>query len=159
MKIVRYFTFILISSFMFLACRYDADTRKVTDNREEVEIAGKPIYLSKNDFLSKVYDFRANPNEWTYLGDKPAIIDFYADWCPPCKAIAPTLDKLAKKYNNQIYIYKVDVDKERELAQHFGIASIPTLLFVPTEGKPEIVSGALPEAEFEKNINDILLKK
>ncbi|MDD3300805.1 MAG: thioredoxin [Bacteroidales bacterium] len=119
----------------------------------------KTIHLTKEDFLTKVANYEANPTEWKYLGDKPAIIDFYADWCGPCKMVAPILEELAKEYNEQIYIYKVDTEKEQELAGAFGIRSIPSILFVPKEGQPQMAMGALPKASFKDAIDKVLLGK
>ncbi len=102
-------------------------------------------------------DYESNPTEWKYKGDKPAIIDFYASWCGPCKMLAPVLDELAKEYDGKVYIYKVDTEVEEELSQVFGIRSIPTMLFVPMEGKPMMTQGALPKSEIEKMIKQRLL--
>ena len=117
------------------------------------------IHLTKAEFLSKVSNFEANPNEWKYLGDKPCIVDFYATWCGPCKTIAPILEELSNKYKGQIYIYEVDVDAQPELANAFGIQSIPTLFFCPMKGPQQIMQGAMPAEYFEKGIAEILLKK
>ena len=118
----------------------------------------KTIKLTKADFLAKVANYETNPNEWKYLGDKPAIIDFYADWCGPCRAIAPSLEELADEYGGKIYIYKVDTEKEQELAGVFGIRSIPSLLFIPMTGKPQMAQGALPKKDLKKAIDEFLLK-
>ncbi|NDW09475.1 thioredoxin [Dysgonomonas sp. 520] len=118
----------------------------------------KTIKLTKTEFLTKVANYEANP-EWKYLGDKPALIDFYADWCGPCKAIAPTLEELAAEYGDQIYIYKIDTDKEQELAALFGIRSIPSLLFIPMNGQPQMSQGAVPKPELKSAIDKILLNK
>jgi len=93
------------------------------------------------------------------LGDKPAVIDFYADWCGPCRAIAPSLEELADEYDNVIYIYKINVDKEKELSALFGIRSIPSLLFIPMEEKPQMVTGAIPKSQLKEAIDTVLLKK
>lgn len=121
--------------------------------------SGKVIHLTHADFLTKIYNFEKNPEEWKYEGDKPAIVDFYADWCGPCKMVAPILDELAKEYNGQIVIYKVNTDKEQELAGAFGIRSIPSILFIPMNGKPQMVQGAMPKDSFKKAIDELLLKK
>ncbi|MDD2286711.1 MAG: thioredoxin [Paludibacter sp.] len=117
------------------------------------------IKLTKAEFLQKVANYETSPTEWKYLGDKPCIIDFYADWCGPCKAIAPVLEELAKEYDGQIYIYKVDTEKEQELAAAFGIRSIPSLLFCPIGEQPQMAQGALPKETFKKAIDEVLLKK
>lgn len=98
----------------------------------------KTIQLTKSEFLKRVADYETSPNEWKYLGDKPAIIDFYASWCGPCKMIAPVLEELAAEYADELYIYKVNTEEERELSSVFGIRSIPSLLFVPMEGQPQM---------------------
>lgn len=119
----------------------------------------KTIHLTKAEFLSKVANYETNPSEWKYLGDKPALIDFYASWCGPCKMIAPILDELAAEYGDSIYIYKIDTEKEEELAAAFGIRSIPTLLFVPMEGSPQMAQGALPKHALKEAIDKVLLNK
>jgi thioredoxin len=117
------------------------------------------IHLTKEEFLQKVVNYEANSSEWKYLGDKPCLIDFYADWCGPCKIIAPILEELAEEYKGDIYIYKINTDKEQELAYVFGIRSIPSLLFCPMGENPQMVRGALPKNAFKQNIDEILLKK
>lgn len=116
-------------------------------------------HLTKAQFLQQVYDYEKNPSAWKYEGDKPCIVDFYATWCGPCKAIAPILEELAAEYAGQIYIYKVDTEKERELSSAFGIRSIPTLLFCPMGGQPQMAQGALPKETLKKAIEEVLLKK
>jgi len=132
-----------------------SETTKTTTNNK---IMGA-IHLTKETFMQKVANFEANPKEWKYLGDKPCIIDFYADWCGPCKAVAPILEELAKTYDGQIYVYKINTDQEQELAGAFGIRSIPSLLFVPMNDKPQMSVGALPKAQMVEAINSILLGK
>lgn len=116
----------------------------------------KAINLTEEDFLTKVMDYKNNPTEWKYLGGKPAVIDFYASWSGPCKMMAPIMDELAKEYEGKVYIYKIDTEAEEELAQIFGIRSIPSLLFIPMDGKPMMSQGALPKAELKKIINENL---
>ncbi len=116
----------------------------------------KVVHITKADFLKKVYDFEKNPDEWKYLGSQPAIVDFYADWCGPCRQLSPVLDELAKEYSGKLTIYKVNVDNERGLATFFGIRSIPTLLFIPMKGKPQRSLGALSKTEFKGIIKDVL---
>lgn len=127
---------------------------------EETAAKEKPttrvVYITKADFLKKVYDFEKNPDEWKYLGSQPAIVDFYADWCGPCRQLSPVLDELAKEYSGKLTIYKVNVDNERGLATFFGIRSIPTLLFIPMKGKPQRSLGALSKTELKGIIKDVL---
>src|SRR5574344_1075253 len=116
------------------------------------------IHLTKADFLAKVVNYEVHPNEWKYLGDKPCLIDFYTTWCGPCKMLAPILEELAQEYGDRIYIYKVDTEKEPELAGAFGIRSIPTLLFVPMTGQPQMAQGAMPKASLKEAIETVVLK-
>ena len=116
-----------------------------------------PIALTHQGFKDHIFDYE-NSTEWKYKGDLPAIIDFYADWCGPCKAIAPVLDELAVEYEGRLIIYKVDTEKERELAGAFGIQSIPTLLFIPMEGSPMMQQGAIPKKAFKEVIDTRLLE-
>lgn len=135
------------------ACAGNKESKNQNMKGENMEI----IYLTKAEFLNKVYNYEANPDVWKYEGDKPCIVDFYATWCGPCKALAPVLESLAKEYEGKINIYKVDVDKEADLAAKFGIQSIPTLLWIPQSGKPTVTQGALPKAELKKMIDGALL--
>ena len=112
-------------------------------------------HLTKETFKEKVFNFESN-KEWKYEGDKPCMIDFYADWCNPCKMVAPVLEELQKEYGDSIVIYKVDTEDQQELAGMFGVQSIPSLLFVPQEGQPQMAQGALPKPTFEKAISDVL---
>lgn len=144
----------------FSAISYNnAQTTKSSDLVNKVENKVKTIELTKVVFLKKVANFENNPSEWKYLGDKPAIVDFYASWCGPCRSIAPILEELAKEYDGEIYIYKVNTDKEREIASAFGIRSLPSLLFIPMKGEPQMAQGALPKSTFKEAIDKILLKK
>ena len=106
-------------------------------------------------FKSKVFDFENN-TEWKFEGDKPAVIDFYADWCGPCKMVAPILEELSKEYDGKIDIYKVDTEAQQELAGLFGIRSIPSILFIPMDEKPQMAAGALPKDTFKQAFADVL---
>ena len=111
--------------------------------------------LTKKTFLEKVFNYEKN-KEWVFEGKVPAIIDFYADWCGPCKMIAPILEELSNEYEGKINIYKVDTEAEQELAAAFAIRSIPSMLICPLEGQPQMANGALPKAELERIIADVL---
>ncbi len=112
-------------------------------------------HLTKETFLTKVFNYEVN-KEWKFEGDKPCIIDFYADWCGPCKMVSPILEELSEEYKGKIDFYKVDTEKEGELAAIFGIRSIPSLLFVPKEGVPRMAVGALPKESFELAFKEVL---
>jgi thioredoxin len=115
------------------------------------------VHLTAQDFKERVFNYETG-KEWKYLGALPAIVDFYADWCQPCKMVAPLLEELAAEYAGKIIVYKVNTEDEQELASVFGIKSIPTLLFIPKEGQPQAAMGALPRQTFEKVIKDVLLQ-
>lgn len=111
--------------------------------------------LNKQDFIDKVFDFE-NKKEWEYKGELPAIVDFYADWCGPCKMVSPVLETLSKDYEGKLKVYKVNTDKEPELSAVFGIQSIPSFLFIPVGDQPQMAMGALPKASFVSAIKDVL---
>ncbi|WP_103663591.1 thioredoxin [Gracilimonas amylolytica] len=110
-------------------------------------------HLTKESFLKKVFDYENN-QEWNYKGERPAIIDFYADWCGPCKMVAPIMEELSEEYEGLVDIYKIDTEAEQELAAVFGIRSIPSILFIPVDGQPQMAAGALPKAQFVKLIEE-----
>ncbi len=112
-------------------------------------------HLTQETFKEKVFNFEAN-KEWKFEGDKPCLIDFYADWCQPCKIVAPILEELQEEYKDDINIYKVNTEQEQQLAGMFGIRSIPSLLFVPKDDQPQMAMGALPKDTLEKAIKDVL---
>ncbi len=114
-----------------------------------------PEELTKATFLEKVYDFENN-KEWKYEGKVPAIIDFWAEWCAPCRMVAPVLEELSKEYDGKIEVFKVNTEHEQELAAAFGIQSIPSLLFIPVDGQPQMAAGALPKDAFVKIIDEVL---
>lgn len=113
-------------------------------------------HLTKETFQQKIFNYETN-KEWKFEGELPAIVDFYADWCGPCKMVAPVLESLSKEYAGKVNIYKVDTDKEQELAAVFGIRSIPSILFIPKEGKPQMAMGAMSREGFVEAINSVLL--
>ena len=112
-------------------------------------------HLTKETFKEKVFNFEQN-KDWKYEGDTPAIIDFYADWCQPCKIVAPILEELEDEYDGKLVVYKIDTEDQKELAAMFGIQSIPSILFVPSDGQPQMAMGALPKDTFKKAIKDVL---
>lgn len=114
-----------------------------------------PEHLTKADFQAKVFDFEQH-KDWQYAGDLPCIVDFYADWCGPCQVLAPVLEELGNEYAGELHVYKVNTEEEPQLAQLFGIRSIPSLLFVPTEGQPQMVTGALPKGSLKQIIGEVL---
>lgn len=129
---------------------------------ENVSANGGSINLTKSVFLNKVWDYENSPEEWKYKGDKPALIDFYADWCGPCKIASPILDEISNEFAGDIYVYKIDTETEKELAAVFGIQGIPAFLYIPTSGKPVMMSGIARTKEdtkkmFKDNINKYLL--
>ncbi|HEY5125168.1 MAG TPA: thioredoxin [Ignavibacteria bacterium] len=113
-------------------------------------------HLTIDTFKSKVFNFEDN-KEWKYEGELPCIIDFYADWCGPCKMVAPVLEELAGEYQDKVNIYKIDTEKEQELAAIFGIRSIPSIMFLPKDGKPQMSMGAMPKEGFVRAIKEVLL--
>jgi thioredoxin len=125
--------------------------------QEEEKI--KPEHLTVETFKKNVFDYEKNPDKWVYEGKKPCVIDFYADWCKPCKLIAPIMEELANEYEGQVTIYKVNTEQQRELSRVFGIRSIPAVLFVPMEGQPQMSTGALPKETFKQAIDEFLLGK
>ena len=112
-------------------------------------------HLTKETFVEKVFDFE-NEKDWKFKGDRPAIIDYYAEWCGPCKQIAPILEELRKEYEGKVDIYKINTEDQQELAAMFGIKSIPSILFIPMDKEPQMAQGALPKKSFEKAFKDVL---
>lgn len=129
-------------------------TEKVAKSESSKE-EGKIVHLTKAEFDKRVCN--TNNGQWKYIGDKPCVIDFYATWCGPCKMISPYLERIAEKYKGQLYVYKIDVDKERELASMFGAYSIPLLIFVPQTGEPSSQRGALAEEDLENAVRKAVL--
>ena len=135
-----------------------------TDNTDVESQDGGAVHLTKAEFLEKVMNYEVNQTEWKFEGDKPAIIDLYADWCAPCRITSPILDEIAKEYKGKIDVYKINTETERELAGVFGIQSLPSFLYIPMNERPTMGSGIARTKEetkqmFIDNINQLLLKK
>ena len=160
MKIYKYI--LLFAAILFSANYAYAESDTENTNESAVEsgkdLTGEVIVLNKEDFFQKIYNYEKNPEEWVYEGNLPCIIDFYADWCGPCKMVDPILKELAKEHKGKLIIYKINTDKNRELSSAFRIRSIPTYLFIPAEGEPKSAVGAMPRESFEKIIDEFLLK-
>lgn len=151
MKTLKLFSLLLVSLIM-LNCNAQSKTEAI---KETVKAGNEIIHLNAKTFKSIVYDYE-NDKEWKYLGDKPAILDFYADWCGPCKMLAPHLKDIQKEYGGNVQVYKIDTDKEKELANAFGIQSLPTIVFIPVSGKPTAVMGYKDKSDLEDIITEVL---
>ncbi|MCR5658780.1 MAG: thioredoxin [Bacteroidales bacterium] len=130
----------------------------ITSNAQDKKEESKVKHLTYNEFLKKVWNFESNPSTFVYKGKLPAVIDFYADWCGPCRRVAPIMEKLAEEYDGKLLVYKVNTDQERELANAFQVKSIPMVLFIPLEGQPMMQVGAMQEADYKKIVTEKLLK-
>ncbi len=155
-------TFLLLFfvSFTFNAC--SGNDNKDNDNKDNGTkgiIEGQVNKLTAESFQKLVWDYKANSKEWTFVGDQPCIIDFYADWCRPCKMVAPIMDELSKEYKGKVRIYKINTDEQRELAGLFNINSIPAVLFIPKNGKPQMSVGAMQKPAYVEMIGTVLLVK
>ena len=124
--------------------------QKQGDNNIKIFDTMATINLKRGDFLKRIADIENNPNQWQYLGERPALVDFYAPWCGPCRMLMPVLDELAKEYAGKVDIYKVNVEDEQQLAEEFGIRSIPTLLFIPKQGLPQTRLGAMQKSQLRE---------
>ncbi len=133
-------------------------SRQQSKNHNKGNLNMKPVELTSEEFKKKVMDFDQHPKDWKFEGDKPAIVDFYATWCGPCKATAPIMDQLATEYAGKIDFYKVDIDQQEDVAAAFNVQSIPAILFIPKDGNPNMSVGAMMKSQFEDIINEQLLK-
>lgn len=136
-----------------------AEAQVLASGEPSEKAASVVEYMTTDGFRAGVYDYRESPKEFKYKGKLPAIVDFYADWCRPCRMFAPILEEVAKTYKGQIKVYKVNIDKEPELAQVFGVQSIPTLLFIPVGKQPAIQPGLLQKEQLEQIVKEFLLKE
>ena len=133
-------------------------TAFISCGQQKTETSSLVIHITNDQFKKLVFDYEKN-KEWKYQGTKPCIIDFYADWCGPCHMMSPRLEEVAKEYSGKLIVYKVNTDQERELSASLGIQSLPTLLFIPQNGKPQGSLGAIPKEALVKAINEVLLIK
>ena len=156
MKRILLITFLLFSFFLN-ACNNNGVNGP--DNKGPEIKDGVVNQMSTQMFTKLIWDYKKNPKEFTFTGDLPVIIDFYADWCKPCRMVAPFMEEFAKEYNGKIRVFKVNTDAEQELSRLFQIRSIPAVMFIPKTGKPQMSVGALPKDSFKKIINDMLLVK
>ena len=129
-----------------------------TANAQVKKEESKVRHLTYNEFIRKIWNFESSPKTVIYKGKLPAIIDFYADWCGPCRRVTPIMEKLAEEYEGKLLVYKVNVDQEKELSNAFQIKSIPMVLFIPMEGQPTMQVGAMPEEGYRQVIEEQLLK-
>ena len=130
----------------------------MTANAQEKKNEPKVKHLTYNEFLKKVWDFEKNPTTFEYKGKLPAVIDFYADWCGPCRRVAPIMEQMAEDYEGKLLVYKVNVSEEKDLAAVFQVRSIPMVLFIPVKGNPMMQVGALPESEYRETVEEFLIK-
>lgn len=158
--------FIIIALFaiVFPACGNKNNRPEKSATKASVSDSNNVEYLTKNSFQQKVWDYSKSPNEWKFLGNKPAIIDFYADWCGPCRIAGPILEEVGTELGGKVQIYKINTDQEKELAQVFGITGIPAFLYIPMSGKPVMMSGIAHSKDetkqmFIDNIEKILQVK
>lgn len=148
---------VLVFSSVFTFACTDGAKQKNQAEATEAKAGGDVVVMNKDLFIKDVFDYEKS-QDWKYKGDKPAIIDLYADWCGPCRMTAPIMKDLAKEYAGKIVIYKVNVDKEKELAALFNATSIPLFVFIPMNGEPQLFRGAADKATYKKAIDDFLLK-
>ena len=147
-----------LASLIVLFALFTTSCAQSTKEVKKEEVSSV-VQMDKEMFLKKVFDYTTGATEWKYQGDKPAVIDFYATWCGPCRMIAPILKDLAKEYGDSIVVYKVDTDKEKELSMAMGIQSLPTIVFIPKTGQPQIIVGAADKSTFRRAIDEVLLNK
>jgi len=145
---------LIISSLFFITCNSESRSSSGGEKAGDTSV----VQLTNEAFKKMIFNYDEG-KEWKYEGSKPAIIDFYADWCGPCRQLSPLVEEVAKEYAGKIVVYKVDTDKEKILSQSLGISGLPTLLFIPAQGKPQMSMGAIPKESLIKAINEVLLIK
>ena len=149
------FIFLFLASLSMNACNSNAGANDGTPGNND----GQVVKLTAESFQQLVWDYKKNPQEWVFKGDQPVIIDFYADWCRPCKMVGPIMEELSKEYKGKVRIYKVNTDEQRELAGLFQIQSIPAMLFIPKNGKPQMSVGAQQKPAYVDMIKNVLMVK
>ncbi len=150
----KVFLSLIISAMFFVTCKSENTGTSGTKNAEPAAV----VQLTNDGFKKMIYNYDLS-KEWKYEGNKPAIIDFYADWCGPCRQLSPIVEEIAKEYSGKIVVYRVNTDKEKDLAQNMGITGLPTLLFIPVEGTPRMSMGLIPKESLVKAINEVLKVK
>lgn len=154
---MRLLNLIAVSSIVLFANCQSNNNNKESKSAQE-DKTGKVIYLTDQSFKEKVFNYPSS-KVWKYEGSLPCIVDFYADWCGPCRRVSPILEEFAKEYAGEIIVYKINTDKEQALSRSLGISSLPTILFVPATGNPQAVMGAYPKDALLKIVNEVLLGK
>ena len=154
MKIVNHISIFVLLALMQVtnSCQGQQSSLKQEGQKSATSLIE---HLTIASFKQKVFDYEKN-KAWKFAGDKPCIIDFYANWCGPCRILAPTIEQIAKEYHGKIYVYKVNVDEQPELANTFGISGIPAILFCPKTDKPQMSTGVISKADFDKTIKEVL---
>ncbi len=155
MRLLSIFTLTLV----MIVAPIKGTAQNKSKNSKDKESTSQIIHLTLNSFKEKVWDFEKNPDKWVYEGDKPCIIDFYANWCGPCKKQTPILEEVAKENSNSLIIYKINIDKEQTLAQIFNAYQIPALLFVPLNSTPQMAIGLMPKETLVEAMNKVLFNK
>ncbi len=150
----KVFLSLIISAMFFVTCKSENNNTSGTKNAEPATV----VQLTNDGFKKMIYNYDLS-KEWKYEGNKPAIIDFYADWCGPCRQLSPIVEEIAKEYSGKIVVYRVNTDKEKDLAQNMGITGLPTLLFIPVEGTPRMSMCLIPKESLVKAINEVLKVK
>lgn len=150
---------VLSAFFLLTGCQpKSSETKSAPEVSQQTKPTAKvtPMKLTAEEFKKRIANYETHPNEWVYLGERPAVIDFYATWCGPCKMTAPIFADLANTFAGKVDFYKIDIDQQPELAGLFGVTSIPSLLFIPKEGKPSMSVGAMERQQMQAAIQDLL---
>ena len=157
---MRKLLFIIISALIFISCNSNSgDKKAIAENKKDTvteTVVVKPEVLNEVVFRQKVFDYESK-KDWKYLGDKPCMIDFYADWCAPCRKLSPILEELANEYKGKIQFYKINTDNNQNVSKYFNVSSIPAVLLCPMQGKPQMMVGLYPKQDYINAIHKVLL--